>query len=140
MASTTRKRRPRKPRAAQENLGGNEQSTDQRFAGTLNGLDPFSFQHMVNALALRVLGPGLTTLGPGPDGGRDACLEGRAPYPTTADCWSGLWYGNDHVRGRGHDRAEQNRWSLHEPWISRGLSISGPPSSRSSIRYSRRSS
>lgn len=58
----------------------------------LNGLDERSFEHLVNMLALRVLGHGHTGFGPGPDGGRDGYYEGEAPYPSTTDRWKGLWY------------------------------------------------
>lgn len=58
----------------------------------LTKLDPNSFEHLVNMLALRVLGGGHTGFGPGADGGRDGYFEGEAPYPGTADRWSGRWY------------------------------------------------
>ncbi|MDT5270394.1 MAG: hypothetical protein QOH49_2580 [Acidobacteriota bacterium] len=58
----------------------------------LTKLDPNSFEHLVNALALRVLGAGHTGFGPGSDGGRDGYFEGEAPYPSLTDRWSGRWY------------------------------------------------
>lgn len=58
----------------------------------LNHLDSNSFEHLVNALALKVLGNGLSILGPGPDGGRDGFFEGEAPYPSTTEKWKGTWY------------------------------------------------
>src|SRR5688572_9129391 len=45
-------------------------------------LDPGSFEHLVNALALPVLGSGATGFAPGPDGGRDGVFRGRALYPS----------------------------------------------------------
>lgn len=58
----------------------------------LDDMDPATFEHMVNALALRVLGNGHTGFGPGSDGGRDGLYVGTAPYPSDIDCWSGVWY------------------------------------------------
>ena len=58
----------------------------------LTKLDPNSFEHMVNLLALRVLGSGHTGFGPGSDGGRDGYFEGEAPYPSQSERWSGRWY------------------------------------------------
>ena len=40
--------------------------------------------------------------------------------------------GNDYVKGRGHDRAERDRWSRHGLGIPSGWIISGPRSTRSS--------
>lgn len=58
----------------------------------LTRLDPYSFEHMVNLLALRVLGPGHTGFGPGSDGGRDGFYFGEAPYPSSEKRWRGRWY------------------------------------------------
>jgi hypothetical protein len=58
----------------------------------LSHLTPDTFEHLVNSLALRVLGAGHTGFGPGPDGGRDGYFEGTAPYPSESERWSGRWY------------------------------------------------
>jgi hypothetical protein len=58
----------------------------------LTQLDPATFEHMINALALRVLGSGHTGFGPGADGGRDGYFEGQAPYPSESTQWAGRWY------------------------------------------------
>lgn len=58
----------------------------------LTQLDTHSFESMVNFLALRVLGNGVTGFATGADGGRDGYLEGTAPYPTAKNQWSGVWY------------------------------------------------
>jgi len=58
----------------------------------LTRLDANNFEHLVNALAMQVLGAGLTGFGPGSDAGRDGYFEGRAPYPNNTECWSGRWY------------------------------------------------
>lgn len=62
------------------------------IAYELNGLNPESFENMVNLLALRVLGAGATGFGPGSDGGRDGYFVGEAPYPSESEHWKGTWY------------------------------------------------
>lgn len=58
----------------------------------LSRLEPATFEHLVNAIALKVLGAGATGFGPGPDGGRDGWFEGEAPYPSARQRWKGVWY------------------------------------------------
>ncbi|MBC9877339.1 hypothetical protein G8O24_08270 [Bradyrhizobium sp. INPA01-394B] len=58
----------------------------------LSRLDANTFEHLVNSLALRILGAGHTGFGPGPDAGRDGFFEGAAPYPSESENWSGTWY------------------------------------------------
>jgi ribosomal protein S6 len=58
----------------------------------LNQLDSHTFEHLVNFLALKVLGNGVTGFAAGPDAGRDGYLIGKAPYPTPAEQWEGTWY------------------------------------------------
>ena len=58
----------------------------------LSRLDPNTFEHLTNSLAMRVLGAGHTGFGPGADGGRDGYFEGSAPYLSATNSWSGRWY------------------------------------------------
>ncbi|WP_437599574.1 hypothetical protein WMF28_42815 [Sorangium sp. So ce590] len=58
----------------------------------LSKLDTVTFEHLVNALALKVLGAGVTGFGPGADAGRDGYFEGKAPYPSVSQSWKGIWY------------------------------------------------
>lgn len=58
----------------------------------LTQLDAHSFEHMINFLALKVLGQGVTGFSQGADGGRDGYLIGEAPYPTSTDRWHGKWF------------------------------------------------
>ncbi len=76
-------------------------------------LDPNSFQHMVNALALRVLGTGSTGFGPGPDGGRDGYFEGEAPYPSPVDRWSGRWFIQSKFHAP-HLSRDAQKWLINE--------------------------
>jgi tetratricopeptide (TPR) repeat protein len=73
----------------------------------LTRLGPDAFEQLVLALAVHVLGPGITAFGDGPDGGREATFSGRQEYPNTADPWEG--YGvlqakyKDRLFGSGPD-------------------------------------
>lgn len=49
------------------------------------------FEHLIQALLKKVIGPGTTTFGAGPDGGREATFSGPAPYPSPQAGWSGNW-------------------------------------------------
>ena len=55
----------------------------------LNGLDPRSFEHIVQAIAKKEIGNGVTPFGDGPDGGREATFNGKMNYPSTAAPWDG---------------------------------------------------
>jgi hypothetical protein len=78
----------------------------------LNQLEPNAFEHLVNLLALRVLGPGHTGFGPGSDGGRDGYFEGEAPYPSEVERWSGCWY----IQSKFLKASQKNpqRWLLEQ--------------------------
>jgi len=73
----------------------------------LTRLGPDAFEQLVLALAVHVLGPGITAFGNGPDGGREASFSGPQQYPNAADPWDG--YGvlqakyKDQLFGSGPD-------------------------------------
>lgn len=76
----------------------------------LTQLDSYSFEHLVNFIGLKVLGNGVTGFAAGPDGGRDGFLEGKAPYPTSKDCWEGTWY----IQSKFH---KPNLSGDHQKWL-----------------------
>lgn len=54
------------------------------------GFSPDSFEQFIRALALDILGPGVTIFGNGPDGGREACFKGKVNFPFPPnDLWDG---------------------------------------------------
>src|SRR5690242_5073460 len=75
----------------------------------LSNLDPNTFEHLVNMLALRVLGLGHTSFGPGSDAGRDGYFEGEAPYPSASDRWSGIWFIQSKFH-RPHLSKDPQKW------------------------------
>jgi len=58
----------------------------------LAGLGPKFFERLCQALAIKILGPGVQVFGAGPDGGREASFDGLLSYPdpSPAGPWSGL--------------------------------------------------
>ncbi|MFJ5531253.1 NACHT domain-containing protein [Streptomyces sp. NPDC093261] len=57
----------------------------------LTRLGTREFEHLTQALAVRVLGAGVEVFGDGPDGGREAAFRGRMRYPEPAS--EGNWDG-----------------------------------------------
>ena len=55
----------------------------------LHGLDPRTFQQLVQAIASTVIAPGVMVHGDGPDGARDASFQGMMQYPSTTNPWNG---------------------------------------------------
>lgn len=78
----------------------------------LTQLDSYSFEHLVNFIALKVLGNGVTGFSMGADGGRDGYLKGRAPYPSEKECWDGVWY----IQSKFH---KPNLSSNEQKWLIR---------------------
>ncbi len=70
----------------------------------LSGLSSRSFEKLIQALAVKVLGAGTIVFGDGPDGGREATFEGRMDYPSQADPWDG--YCVLQAKFRQHVRSE----------------------------------
>jgi hypothetical protein len=55
-----------------------------------SGLSSRSFEQMIQALSLKILGPGVIIFGDGPDGGREATYQGcLKSYPAEKECWGG---------------------------------------------------
>lgn len=69
---------------------------------SLASLGHRNFEHVTQALALKVLTPGLSVFGDGPDGGREATWEGSARSLTDAENWEG--YGVVQAKFRIHEQ------------------------------------
>jgi hypothetical protein len=79
----------------------------------LTQLDPNTFEHLVNLLAIRVLGAGSTGFGPGSDGGRDGFFEGEAHYPSETERWSGCWYIQSKFH-KPHLSKDPQKWLIEQ--------------------------
>lgn len=78
------------------------------------GLAPRSFEHLVQALGARVLGPGLTVFGDGPDGGREATFSGRMPFPSVSEQWDGYCVLQAKFLQRPRDTGRDGQWLIGE--------------------------
>ena len=79
----------------------------------LSHLTPAEFEHLVNSLSIALLGPGLSTFGPGSDGGRDGYFQGAAPYPSAVNRWRGTWYIQSKFHAP-HLSADPQKWLLEQ--------------------------
>lgn len=93
----------------------------------LSRLDTNTFEHLVNLVAMHVLGPGHTGFGPGPDGGRDGFFEGLAPYPSEAERWDGVWYLQSKFHAP-HLSKDPQKWILER--IAEEIAAFNSPHSR----------
>lgn len=80
----------------------------------LCGLSPRSFEQLIQTLAARVLGPGLVIFGDGPDGGREATFEGRVPYPSEADRWSGYTVVQAKFKQKTAGAGPDGKWAVDQ--------------------------
>jgi len=76
----------------------------------LNTLGTREFEHMIQALAIEVVGPIVSVFGDGPDGGREATWDGEVPPLSGSASWSG--YGVLQAKFQGHTStpAENLKW------------------------------
>ena len=80
----------------------------------LSRLSSRSFEHLVQALAARVLGPGIVVFGDGRDGGREATFERKVPYPTAVDGWEGYGVVQAKYRQRPRDVQQDGNWAVNQ--------------------------
>lgn len=86
--------------------GGFDQLTDY----DLSRLSSRSFEQLLQALAIKVLGPGLGIFGDGPDGGREATFHGKVPYPYIENSWDGYGVVQAKFRQRSGNVKEDGDW------------------------------
>ncbi|MBX7555427.1 hypothetical protein K1Y78_48000 [Streptomyces sp. tea 10] len=67
-----------------------------------------SFEHLTQALAKCVLGPGVSVFGDGKDGGREATFEGQVNFPHPGQEWDG--YGVIQAKFRQRPGADDAEW------------------------------
>lgn len=89
----------------------------------LTRLGSREFEHLSQALTLKVLGPGVSVFGDGPDGGREATFEGPMRFPEPGKSWGGYGIvqakfkqrpagdGKDAAWLLGQVQAELERWA-----------------------------
>ena len=80
----------------------------------LSRLSNRSFEHLVQALAAKVLGPGIVVFGDGPDGGREATFERKVAYPTPLESWDGYGVVQAKYRQRLLDPQQDGSWAVDQ--------------------------
>lgn len=80
----------------------------------LSGLSPRSFEQLIQAIAARVIGPGIVIFGDGPDGGREATFEGSIPYPDRDSGWQGYGIVQAKFRQRPLGSKQDGEWALQQ--------------------------
>ena len=80
----------------------------------LSRLSNRSFEQLIQALATRLLGPGIVVFGDGPDGGREATFERKVPYPTPVESWDGYGVVQAKYRQRPTDPHQDGTWAVDQ--------------------------
>ena len=80
----------------------------------LSRLSNRSFEHLVQALAAGVLGPGIVVFGDGPDGGREATFERKVSYPSSVDGWDGYGVVQAKYRQRSGNIQLDGNWAVDQ--------------------------
>jgi hypothetical protein len=80
------------------------------------GFSPDSFEQFIRALALKVLGPGVTIFGNGPDGGREATFQGKVNYPHPPN---NTWDGYGVIQAKFKEKPESTK--KDQAWAARQL-------------------
>ena len=80
----------------------------------LSRMSSRSFEHLVQSLADRLLGPGIVVFGDGPDGGREATFERQVPYPTPVGAWNGYGVIQAKYRQRSGNTQQDGNWAVEQ--------------------------
>ncbi|MFI6251011.1 NACHT domain-containing protein [Streptomyces sp. NPDC051016] len=80
----------------------------------LTRLGSREFEHLTQALAIQILGPGVQAFGDGPDGGREAEFRGQLNYPQPSPHgpWNGYGVLQAKFLQRPRDTARDTAWLL----------------------------
>jgi hypothetical protein len=80
----------------------------------LSGLHPREFEHLVQALAMKVIALGVRPFGDGKDGGREATFDGPMSYPADRAPWDGYLVIQAKFLQRPFQIADQSGWALDQ--------------------------
>ena len=80
----------------------------------LSQLSSRSFEHLIQALSVKIIGPGIVVFGDGPDGGREATFEGKIPYPNEISGWNGYCVIQAKFRQRPGNNTQNRNWALSQ--------------------------
>lgn len=80
----------------------------------LAGLSTRSFEQLVQAIAAKVIGPGVIVFGDGRDGGREATFEGTIPYAPKGETWAGYGVVQAKFKQRPQDTKADGDWAIQQ--------------------------
>ena len=80
----------------------------------LSRLSSRSFEHLIQALAAKVLGPRIMIFGDGPDGGREATFDWRIPFPSIDDGWEGYGVIQAKFLQKLGSTSQNGKWALSQ--------------------------
>ena len=79
------------------------------------GFSPESFEQFAKVLSTCVFGPGVSSFGNGPDGGREAVFRGEVPYPyPPATQWSGYGVVQAKCKEKTESTQKDQGWALKQ--------------------------
>jgi hypothetical protein len=81
---------------------------------SFSGLSTRSFEQLIQALCMKLLGPNTVIFGDGPDGGREATYEGPSSYGTDAAPWNGYIVVQAKFRQKSESMARDAAWALSQ--------------------------
>jgi hypothetical protein len=80
----------------------------------LFGFSSKSFEQFIQALAMKIIGPGITVFGSGPDGGREATFEGTLGFPFEGKSWSGYGVIQAKCKEKTEGTQLDQQWALDQ--------------------------
>ena len=80
----------------------------------LAGLSTRSFEQLIQAIAAKIIGPGLIVFGDGSDGGREATFEGTIPFPNEESAWDGYCVIQAKFKQRSEGTTKDGAWALNQ--------------------------
>lgn len=83
---------------------------------TFQGFSPESFEQLIRALSIIILGPGVSIFGNGPDGGREATFSGKVNYPHTP---FSPWDGYGVIQAKFKEKTESTQ--IDQNWAESQL-------------------
>ena len=80
----------------------------------LSGLSTRSFEQLIQAIAAKVLGPGIVIFGDGRDGGREATFDGTIDYAPRGERWSGYGVVQAKFKQRPENTQSDGDWAIQQ--------------------------
>lgn len=80
-----------------------------------SGFSSESFEQFIRAIATKLIGPGVTAYGDGPDGGREATFSGKVTYPfPPLQQWDGYGVFQAKFKSSTEGNAKDQAWAIQQ--------------------------